>query len=221
MFAVVVGLGLTGLTASATFTAPIALAKSANQTGPYDPTDPCVGDNQGNGNAPCNGTVGQADDKNPDGERPGGSDNNKGYECDGNKGVGDNGGNPAHTACKTGGGGSTTDTCPDGSPMPVSGICTSGGGGGGGEVLSSNASNVVGSPGTAAPAIENSVAGAVEIAPAAAPAPQLAAATAAPAQLAFTGPGALTYALAAVGSLMVLFGIVLVRMTRQPSLRLA
>ncbi len=71
----------------------------ANQSGPYDPTTPGVGDNQGNGNAPGNGTVGNADGKNPPGQQPGGSDNNNGYECDGNNGVGNNGGNPAHTGC--------------------------------------------------------------------------------------------------------------------------
>lgn len=70
----------------------------ANHSGPYDPT-PSAGDNQGNGNAPDNGTVGNADDKNPPGQEPGGSDHNNGYECDGNHGVGDNGGNPAHTGC--------------------------------------------------------------------------------------------------------------------------
>jgi hypothetical protein len=46
---------------------------------------------------PCAGCVGKADDKNPRGQRPNGSDSNNGYECDGNKGIGK--GNPAHTGC--------------------------------------------------------------------------------------------------------------------------
>jgi hypothetical protein len=46
---------------------------------------------------PCAGCVGKADDKNPRGQRPNGSDSNNGYECDGNKGIAK--GNPAHTGC--------------------------------------------------------------------------------------------------------------------------
>ncbi len=46
---------------------------------------------------PCAGCVGKADNKNPKGQMPGGSDHNNGYECDGNKGIGR--GNPAHTSC--------------------------------------------------------------------------------------------------------------------------
>lgn len=68
----------------------------ANNEGPYDST-PSNGENQGNGNAPANGTVGNADDKNPPGQVNNDKDN--GYECDNNKGVGDKGGNPAHTGC--------------------------------------------------------------------------------------------------------------------------
>ncbi|MDT7537399.1 MAG: hypothetical protein QOI82_984 [Actinomycetota bacterium] len=55
----------------------------------------------GGGNStgkPCAGCVGKADNKNPKGQAPNGSDHNNGYECDGNHGVGK--GNPAHTACK-------------------------------------------------------------------------------------------------------------------------
>jgi hypothetical protein len=47
---------------------------------------------------PCAGCVGKADNKNPPGQAPNGSDRNNGYECDGNHGIGK--GNPAHTACK-------------------------------------------------------------------------------------------------------------------------
>jgi LPXTG-motif cell wall-anchored protein len=46
---------------------------------------------------PCAGCVGAADNKNPKGQFPDGSDANNGYECDGNKGIGK--GNPAHTGC--------------------------------------------------------------------------------------------------------------------------
>ncbi|MDQ1395357.1 MAG: hypothetical protein QOG64_616 [Acidimicrobiaceae bacterium] len=54
----------------------------------------------GNGNAtgkPCQGCVGNADNKNPPGQFPNGTDHNNGYECDGNHGVGK--GNPAHSSC--------------------------------------------------------------------------------------------------------------------------
>lgn len=56
------------------------------------------GDGQAVGK-PCAGCVGKADNKNPPGQQPGGSDRNNGYECDGNKGLGK--GNPAHTGCRT------------------------------------------------------------------------------------------------------------------------
>ncbi|MCA1710749.1 MAG: hypothetical protein LC789_03545 [Actinobacteria bacterium] len=79
-----------------------AYAEGATNTdpNPYAATA-STGDNQGNGSAPANGTVGKADDMNPAGQAPGGSDANNGYECDNNNGVGDNGGNPAHTGCTT------------------------------------------------------------------------------------------------------------------------
>ncbi|MGZ4638103.1 MAG: hypothetical protein ACXV2J_03480 [Actinomycetes bacterium] len=64
------------------------------------------GSPSGNGNGkgksvgkPCAGCVGKADNKNPKGQRPNGSDHNNGYECDGNHGIGRT--NPAHTGCKT------------------------------------------------------------------------------------------------------------------------
>ncbi|HJR37212.1 MAG TPA: hypothetical protein VJ819_02405 [Nocardioidaceae bacterium] len=63
---------------------------------------------------PCAGCVGKADNKNPKGQMPNGSDHNAGYECDTNNGIGKT--NPAHTGCTT-----TTppvQTCPDGSPLP-------------------------------------------------------------------------------------------------------
>jgi hypothetical protein len=48
---------------------------------------------------PCAGCVGKADNKNPPGQAPNGTDANAGYECDRNSGVGKT--NPAHTGCKT------------------------------------------------------------------------------------------------------------------------
>ncbi|NUT93165.1 MAG: LPXTG cell wall anchor domain-containing protein [Saccharothrix sp.] len=74
----------------------------ANTHGPYDSTrDGSLSEN-GNGDGqqvgqPCAGCVGNADNKNPPGQLPGGSDGNAGYECDRNAGVGRS--NPAHTGC--------------------------------------------------------------------------------------------------------------------------
>jgi hypothetical protein len=56
-----------------------------------------------NAGKPCNGCVGNADDKTPPGQLLDGSDGNAGYECDSNKGIGR--GNPAHTGCVPGDGG--------------------------------------------------------------------------------------------------------------------
>ncbi|MEV6238082.1 hypothetical protein [Lentzea sp. NPDC051838] len=77
----------------------------ANVHGPYDSTRDGSPSLNGNGNGeavgkPCAGCVGKADNKNPNGQMPGGSDANKGYECDANHGVGRS--NPAHTGCKPG-----------------------------------------------------------------------------------------------------------------------
>ncbi|WP_235783761.1 hypothetical protein [Amycolatopsis orientalis] len=74
----------------------------ANKHGPYDSTRDGSPSANGNGGGdavgkPCAGCVGKADNKNPPGQLPGGSDANAGYECDRNHGVGR--GNPAHTAC--------------------------------------------------------------------------------------------------------------------------
>src|SRR5438270_2925876 len=60
---------------------------------------------------PCAGCVGRADNKNPNGQQPNGSDHNAGYECDTNKGIGQ--GNPAHTGCTT-----STTTAPAAAPSP-------------------------------------------------------------------------------------------------------
>ena len=71
--------------------------------GPYCSTrdgSPSLNGN-GGGNAtgkPCAGCVGKADNKNPPGQMPNGSDANAGYECDTNHGIGKT--NPAHTGCQ-------------------------------------------------------------------------------------------------------------------------
>jgi hypothetical protein len=77
--------------------------------GPYCSTRD--GSPSGNGNGggkatgkPCAGCVGKADNKNPKGQYPNGSDHNAGYECDRNHGIGRT--NPAHTGCT-----STTPEC--------------------------------------------------------------------------------------------------------------
>lgn len=65
--------------------------------GAYD-HDNCDGSQglMGNGgNGKCAGCTGKADDKAPPGQYPG--DNNNGYECDNNSGIGK--GNPAHSRC--------------------------------------------------------------------------------------------------------------------------
>jgi hypothetical protein len=83
----------------------------ANTSGAYDST--CNGSASGNGNGgaqPCAGCVGNADDKNPPGQAPDGSDNNNGYECDGNNGIAKT--NPAHTGCVTTTSTTTTTTGP-------------------------------------------------------------------------------------------------------------
>ena len=144
--------------------------KGANDGGGYQSTcDP--NDFGGNGQEsgpgkqtgkPCAGCVGNADDKNPPGQAPDGSDSNSGYECDGrdrpsqnqkgngNQGVGDE--NPAHTGCQNQNppkpptcpdgspmppsgkcGGTPPKTCPDGSPMPANGNCNGGSNGGSGQ----------------------------------------------------------------------------------------
>ena len=70
--------------------------------GPYSSTRDGSPSLNGNGNGaavgqPCAGCVGKADNKNPPGQFPDGSDPNAGYECDTNNGIGQT--NPAHTGC--------------------------------------------------------------------------------------------------------------------------
>src|SRR5688500_15932133 len=74
----------------------------ANDHGAYDSTRDESASENGNGDGaaigkPCAGCVGKADNKNPRGQFPDGSDANNGYECDGNSGIGKT--NPAHTGC--------------------------------------------------------------------------------------------------------------------------
>jgi hypothetical protein len=70
--------------------------------GPYSSTRDGSPSLNGNGNGlavgqPCAGCVGKADNKNPPGQFPDGSDPNAGYECDTKNGIGQT--NPAHTGC--------------------------------------------------------------------------------------------------------------------------
>lgn len=72
--------------------------------GPYSSTRDGSPSLNGNGDGlavgqPCAGCVGKADNKNPPGQFPNGSDPNAGYECDRNNGIGQT--NPAHTGCKS------------------------------------------------------------------------------------------------------------------------
>jgi LPXTG-motif cell wall-anchored protein len=75
------------------------------------------GDTTGNAQAkgkPCAGCVGKADNKNPRGQRPNGSDHNAGYECDRNQGIGQS--NPAHPGCAGATGSSSGSTPSTGGP---------------------------------------------------------------------------------------------------------
>ena len=95
--------------------------------GPYCSTRDGSPSGNGNGNGqakgkPCAGCVGKADNKNPHGQYPNGSDHNAGYECDRNHGIGRT--NPAHTGCTSGSGGGTDCTA-----TPTAPECTNGGGG--------------------------------------------------------------------------------------------
>jgi hypothetical protein len=93
------GLTLAGGLAS---TASAGTANGHCPGGPYCATNVGSPSLNGNGNGkavgkPAAGTVGKADNKNPQGQMPNGSDRNAGYECDRNHGIGR--GNPAHTGC--------------------------------------------------------------------------------------------------------------------------
>ena len=99
-------------------------ADAGKNGGDYESScDGTVGRNGGDGNGKCAGCDGRADNKNPPGQSK--NDNNNGYECDNNGGVAK--GNPAHSRCKAPPAPPKppTETCPDGSPMPSSGVCGS------------------------------------------------------------------------------------------------
>lgn len=99
-------------------------ADEPNNGNPYHST--CDGETSTRGGH-VDGSKGAADNKNPKGQAPDGSDHNNGYECDGNNGHP----NPAHTGCAT----PTpppppptcedTNTCPTPTPTP-SPTCTPG-----------------------------------------------------------------------------------------------
>ena len=101
--------GTAGTTGVATSAQPLSTADSTGQgantsPGPYTSTRDGSPSENGNGEGlavgqPCAGCVGQADNKNPPGQLPNGSDPNAGYECDTNAGIGRT--NPAHTGCVT------------------------------------------------------------------------------------------------------------------------
>jgi hypothetical protein len=81
-----------------------------------DPGNGNSGDPPGSANGlavgkPCAGCVGKADNKNPPGQFPNGSDANAGYECDRNNGIGKT--NPAHTGC------AESPLVPETPPVPV------------------------------------------------------------------------------------------------------
>jgi hypothetical protein len=85
--------------------------------GPYSSTRNGAPSLNGNGNGaavgqPCAGCVGKADNKNPPGQFPNGTDPNAGYECDSNNGIGQT--NPAHTGCVS------SPPIPVTPPVPVS-----------------------------------------------------------------------------------------------------
>lgn len=83
--------------------AALGLALAAVPSAAWAGSDSAPGDRGKSASAgkPCDGCVGNADDKAPPGQAVDGvvdgSDLNAGYECDRNRGVGR--GNPAHTAC--------------------------------------------------------------------------------------------------------------------------
>lgn len=76
----------------------------ANEHGTYDSTRDGSPSANGNGDGaavgqPCAGCVGRADNKNPLGQWPDGTDANAGYECEVNRNRGIGRTNPAHTGC--------------------------------------------------------------------------------------------------------------------------
>jgi len=130
---------------SGTVTSPQPISKADAHTGgangqcpggAYCSTRNGAPSGNGNGNGiavgkPCAGCVGKADNKNPQGQRPNGSDHNAGYECDRNHGIGRT--NPAHTGCAPSTPGcvaTATNPCTPGSGCVATATnpCTSGSG---------------------------------------------------------------------------------------------
>ena len=148
---------------------------------------------------PDNGSVGNADDKEPGGQSEGDSPN-AGYECDDQSGVGD--GNPAHTGC----GGSTDDDGPSGSgsssePEPT-------------VTTTTEAPEVEQHEPAPAEVPRGEVLAETEVRAPEAPAP----AAAAPAELALTG--AMTQALGLLGVALLAFGAAFVLVAPRPKQRL-
>jgi LPXTG-motif cell wall-anchored protein len=113
--------GTAGTVGSPTSPQPLSNADNSGHgantnPGPYTSTrngSPSLNGN-GTGQAvgkPCAGCVGKADNKNPPGQFPNGSDPNSGYECDRNNGIGQT--NPAHTGC------AASPPVPETPPVPV------------------------------------------------------------------------------------------------------
>jgi hypothetical protein len=116
---------VSGSTVTPTVTIPTQPLSNADQnnTGANDPTSsnqylstrngsPSLNGN-GGGKAtgkPCAACVGKADNKNPPGQHPNGTDHNAGYECDRNQGIGKS--NPAHSGCTSPTTTSPTTTAP-------------------------------------------------------------------------------------------------------------
>jgi hypothetical protein len=96
--------GATVLLTGMAFVAPVFASANDDGNHPYrGDCVPGVASQNGNGGGkatgrPDAGCVGKADDKNPPGQYPDGSDANNGYECDGNSGIAKT--NPAHTGCE-------------------------------------------------------------------------------------------------------------------------
>lgn len=99
--------GTAGTSGSPTMPQPLSPADGSGDgantaSGPYTSTRDGSPALNGNGDGlavgkPCAGCVGKADNKDPRGQLPNGTDANAGYECDGNSGIGRT--NPAHTGC--------------------------------------------------------------------------------------------------------------------------
>ena len=154
----------------------------------------------GNGTAtgePCAGCVGKADNKNPPGQFPNGSDANSGYECDANQGIGKS--NPAHTGCIP----STTTTTGAQGPTTTTTSTTPGGSGGDTGPTSSGEPPPSGGTGTASSqTVETALQTWITHASATRPAGPATAAASGAGSLAFTGANLARDALLGAASLL-------------------